>query len=338
MRLTRFALPLIAVVTLNADEGLWPYNQFPQDALKTKNGFDTPPGFLDHLRLSSVRIGAGSGAFVSVDGLILTSRQGAAGCSVPVDGFVSATRAAELRCPTLDAGVLLNIEDVSAQLKTTGQSLTQRNAAVTKIERDCAAKTGNVCSVVRLFAGGRYDLYRYKRYADVRLVFAPEYSAAFFGKERDSITYLRYGLNVAFLRAYENGQPAHTPDFLKWSPDGVKEGLIRFNQKGGRETTKPLHPNLIPLFEDLQARGTTETYPHLNWGNKWFRFLKRAGIKDQNPNACFHSLRVTVASRLARHNVPMRKAMEYLTHASSTVHAAYVRWRPEDVAECHKAV
>ena len=152
MRLTRFALPLIAVVTLNADEGLWPYNQFPQDALKTKNGFDTPPGFLDHLRLSSVRIGGGSGAFVSVDGLILTSRQGAAGCSVPVDGFVSATRAAELRCPTLDAGVLLNIEDVSAQLKTTGQSLTQRNAAVQKIERDCAAKTGNVCSVVRFFA------------------------------------------------------------------------------------------------------------------------------------------------------------------------------------------
>jgi len=125
---------------------------------------------------------------------------------------------------------------------------------------------------------------------------------------------------------------------IRTGPDGVKEGLIRFNQKGGRETTKPLHPNLIPLFEDLQARGTTETYPHLNWGNKWFRFLKRAGIKDQNPNACFHSLRVTVASRLARHNVPMRKAMEYLTHASSTVHAAYVRWRPEDVAECHKAV
>ena len=250
MRLTRFALPLIAVVTLNADEGLWPYNQFPQDALKTKNGFDTPPGFLDHLRLSSVRIGGGSGAFVSVDGLILTSRQGAAGCSVPVDGFVSATRAAELRCPTLDAGVLLNIEDVSAQLKTTGQSLTQRNAAVTKIERDCAAKTGNVCSVVRLFAGGRYDLYRYKRYADVRLVFAPEYSAAFFGKERDSITYLRYGLNVAFLRAYENGQPAHTPDFLKWSPDGVKEGDLVFAAGNPGPTSRGATAAQLTFYRD----------------------------------------------------------------------------------------
>ena len=138
-------------------------------------------------------------------------------------------------------------------------------------------------------------------------------------------------LNETWLNPMEDVE-IHT------NPDGSKVGLIRFKQKGNRHSTKPLHPELIPLFEDLRARGCTETYPKLNWGNKWFYFLKRVGIKDQNPNACFHSLRVTVASRLARHNVPMRKAMEYLTHASSTVHAAYVRWRPEDVAECHNAV
>jgi integrase len=125
--------------------------------------------------------------------------------------------------------------------------------------------------------------------------------------------------------------------------NGAKLGLIRFKQKGNRHTTKPLHPNLIPFFEELQSRGVTETYPELGhgWSNKWFRLLKRAGLKGKNgtnPNACFHSLRVTVASRMARNNVSMRKAMEYLTHASTTVHAAYVRWRPEDVAECHKAV
>ena len=194
---------LFPAVPLTADEGLWPYNQFPVDALKQKNGFETPAGFLDHLRLSSVRIGGGSGAFVSREGLILTSRQEAASCNLPADGFVAADRAGELRCPGLDASVLLSIEDVGSQLKTTGQSLVQRNAAIAKIEKDCAARTGNVCSVVRLFSGGRYDLYRYKRYSDIRLVFAPEYSAAFFGKERDSITYLRYGLNVAFLRAFE---------------------------------------------------------------------------------------------------------------------------------------
>ena len=92
------------------------------------------------------------------------------------------------------------------------------------IEKECAAKSGNVCSVVRLFSGGRYDLYQYRRYTDLRLVFAPEYAIAFFGRERDSISYLRYGLNIAFLRAYENGKPAATPDYLKWSAEGVEGG------------------------------------------------------------------------------------------------------------------
>jgi len=123
-----------------------------------------------------------------------------------------------------------------------------------------------------------------------------------------------------------------------WTEGTTKHGLVRFKQKGAQYTTKSLHPELIPLFEDLRAKGLTETYPAIQWGNKWFRFLKRAGIKGASPNACFHSLRVTVASRMARNNVPIRKAMEYLTHASTTVHSAYVRWRPEDVDECHKAI
>jgi hypothetical protein len=249
-RLTCLALAVAAVSPLIADEGLWPYNQFPQDALKTKNGFETPPGFLDHLRSSSVRIGGGSGAFVSADGLILTSRQGAAGCNLPVDGFASADRTAELRCPNLDASVLLTIEDVTASLKAAGQSLTQRNAAIAKIEKDCSAKTGDVCSVVRLFSGGRYDLYRYKRYSDIRLVFAPEYSAAFFGKERDSITYLRYGLNIAFLRAYDKGQPARTPDYLKWSPDGVKEGDLVFAASNPGATSRLATAAQLTFYRD----------------------------------------------------------------------------------------
>jgi len=243
-------IAVAAVFPLIADEGLWPYNQFPQDALKTKNGFETPPGFLDHLRSSSVRVGGGSGAFVSADGLILTSRRGAAGCNLPVDGFSSADRTAELRCPNLDASVLLSIEDVTASLKAVGQSLTQRNAAIAKIEKDCATKTGDVCSVVRLFSGGRYDLYRYKRYSDIRLVFAPEYSAAFFGKERDSITYLRYGLNIAFLRAYDKGQPAHTTDYLKWSPDGVKEGDLVFAASNPGATSRLATAAQLTFYRD----------------------------------------------------------------------------------------
>jgi hypothetical protein len=236
MRIAHLLLACTMALPAVADEGLWPYNQFPADAVK-KLGFDAGPAFLDHLRLSSVKMNGGSGAFVSATGLLLTSRQIAGACLTSVsspqhdyfrDGFQAAGESAELPCRGMDASVLVNIEDATQQVKAGGQTLQQRNDAIARVEKDCAAKTGDVCSVVRLFSGGRYDLYRYKRYADIRLVFAPEYTAAFFGRERDSISYLRYGLNIAFLRAYENGKPAATPNYLKWSAGGVKDGDLVF--------------------------------------------------------------------------------------------------------------
>ena len=138
--------------------------------------------------------------FVSPACLLLTNRQIAGVCLAALsgqrhdyfrDGFQAADAAAELRCLGLDASVLMKIEDVSEQVKAGGQSLTQRNATIARIEKECAAKTAGACSVTRLFSGGRYDLYQYRRYSDVRLVFAPEYGIAFFGRERDSISYLR---------------------------------------------------------------------------------------------------------------------------------------------------
>ncbi|HUB33044.1 MAG TPA: S46 family peptidase [Bryobacteraceae bacterium] len=234
----RFAL-LISVCLLavpgSADEGLWPYNQFPRDTVKQKYGFDVSEDFLGRLRMASVKIGDGSGAFVSPQGLLLTSRQVAGPCLAALsssghdffnDGFMTAERSGELPCPGLTADVLLRIQDVTAQVKQSGESMERRNAAIGRIEKEC--RTGNVCTVVRLFSGGRYDLYEYRRYRDVRLVFAPEYLAAFFGREHDSVSYLRYGLNVAFFRAYENGRPAATPGYLKWSAEGVREGDLVF--------------------------------------------------------------------------------------------------------------
>ena len=213
---------LLAALPASADEGLWPWNQIPHDVIQQKHGFDATPAFLEHLRLSSVRIAGRSGSFVSPTGLIATDRLTAANClPSPQDSFIATNSAAEVKCTGLDASVLLSIQDVTSQIKTSDkQTLAQRNAAIAKAEKDG--------TVVRLFSGGRYDLYRYKRYTDIRLVFAPEYSAAFFGKERDSISYLRYGLDVAFLRAYENGQPAKTPQYLKWSADGAKDGDLIF--------------------------------------------------------------------------------------------------------------
>jgi hypothetical protein len=233
----RFALFFLCAHFALADEGLWLYNQFPSATVKTKRGFDVDSAFLDHLRLSSLKIGESSGAFVSPSGLLLTNRQTAGACLASHstsqhdyfrDGFQAADPSVELLCPGLEANVLVRIQEVTGPVKAAGQNLAQRNATVAHLEKECAAKTAHVCSVVRLFYGGRYDLYEYKRYGELRLVFAPEYAAAFFGAERDSISYLRYGLNIAFLRAYENGKPALITDYLKWSRDGVQEGDLVF--------------------------------------------------------------------------------------------------------------
>ena len=246
-----------------ADEGLWLWNQFPAESVKQKHDFDVTPAFLDELRLASVRIGGESGSFVSSGGLILTTRQVANGCLAGAerpghdllqDGFLSAEGGSELRCEGLDADVPVSMEDVTAQVtaqtKGAGQALAQRNAAIARIEKDCAAKTGKICSVVRLIAGGRYDLYQYKRYNEVRLVFAPEYSVAFFGKERDAITYLRYGLNVAFLRAYENGKPAATPHYLKWSGEGVKDGDLVLESGNPGATSRSVTAAQLTFYRD----------------------------------------------------------------------------------------
>ena len=237
VRLYLFLIACLWSAPAPAAEGLWLYNQFPKDIAKQKLGFEVEPAFLDRLRLASVKLGGGSGSFVSPTGLILTTRGLAADCLSALstaqhdyfrDGFPSEGKASEPACPGMDASILLKIDDVSEPVKTAGTTLALRNAAITRIEKECAGRSGNVCSVVRLFSGGRYDLYQYRRFSDLRLVFAPEYAIAFFGRERDSISYLRYGLNIAFLRAYENGKPAATPDYLKWSAEGVKEGDLVF--------------------------------------------------------------------------------------------------------------
>jgi hypothetical protein len=249
-------LGFVAIVLLSllppvvrADEGLWPYNQFPQQTLKEKHGFEAPAGFLDQLRLASVRIGGESGAFVSSNGLVLTDRQVVGGC-VKNDTFLASDTAAEIRCAGLDASVLVGLDDVTQQVKVTGQSLAQRASAVARVEKECAAKTGNVCSVVTLFSGGRYDLYQYKRYSDVRLVFAPEHALAFFGKERDSISYLRYGLNIAFLRAYEGDKPASTPHYLRWNASGVQDGDLVFTSGNPGPTARSTTAAQLTFYRD----------------------------------------------------------------------------------------
>lgn len=213
---------LLLLICLLADEGMWPYNQFPKDAIQQKYGFEATAPFLDHLRASSVRIGGGSGSFVSANGLILTNQHLIANCVGDKDGFRGP---GEKKCPGLNASVLLSIEENKKQ---------------------CSGD----CTVVKLFSGGRYDAYHYKTYSDIRLVFAPEQQIAFFGREHDSITYLRYGLDAAFVRAYEDSKPAATPNFLKWSADGVKEGDLVFASGNPAPTDRSSTAAQLTFYRD----------------------------------------------------------------------------------------
>jgi hypothetical protein len=248
------------VLPVSADEGMWPFNQIPKDAISQKYKFDVTTDFLDHLRLASVHIGSGSGSFVSPTGLLLTNQHIVSGClsqESAKSGFYATDRSGEIRCPGLEASVLLNIEDVTKQVKAAvkdgapaAQTLQSRNATITRIEQDCAAKAANRCSVVTLFSGGRYDLYQYKSYTDLRLVFAPEAQLAYFGADRDSLNYLRYGLDIAFLRAYENNRPADTPHYLKWSAEGVKDGDVVFASGNPQGTSRLWTSAQLAFYRD----------------------------------------------------------------------------------------
>ena len=240
-----FTLLLIfwAPPALRADEGLWLFEAFPKQRLAAKYGIQLSDEFLDRLRLASLRVGA-SGSFVSPDGLIFTNHHVALDClqklstaeqNYVVNGFWAASQADEKPCPDLEANQLVRIQDVTDRVTAAvrpdasdAEALRQRLAEIARIEKECASATGNRCDVVTLYSGGRYHLYEYKKYTDLRMVFAPETDIGFFGGDPDNFTYPRYCLDIAFLRAYENGRPARTPHYLSFSREGVKDGEVIF--------------------------------------------------------------------------------------------------------------
>ena len=233
----------LATSAARADEGMWTYDHPPLKLLEERYGFKATQEFLDHLRLSSVNAGA-SASFVSEDGLILTNHHVALGSlqrlSTPEhnyvrDGFYAKTTAEELMVPGQSVRVLVSMEDVTAKVEgavksaaTPAEAREQRMAAISALEAECAKAKGLRGEVVTLFGGARYSLYGYKEYTDVRIVFAPELQAAFFGGDYDNFTYPRYDYDVAILRAYEDGKPAKVKDFLKVNPAGTKDGDLVF--------------------------------------------------------------------------------------------------------------
>ena len=236
-----FIFPILA----RADEGMWLYNEAPKNKIKAAYGFQVTQPWLDHLRLSSVRFNnGGSGSFVSPDGLTFTNHHVGARCVQQLStggrdymktGFYAKTQAEEAKCPDLELNELVGIEDVTEKIDagvkpgmSAAEAGTAQRSAMSQVEKDCATTTGLRCDVVTFYSGQVYNLYKYKKYTDVRLVFAPEFEMAFFGGDPDNFTYPRYDLDITFFRVYENGKPAHLDNYLKWSPGGAKDGELIF--------------------------------------------------------------------------------------------------------------
>ncbi|MGD1095865.1 MAG: S46 family peptidase, partial [Bryobacteraceae bacterium] len=228
-----------------ADEGMWTFDNPPTKLIQEKYNFTLTKDWLDHVRLSCVRLNdGGSGSFVSPHGLLLTNHHVARGQlqknSTPEhdyinNGFYAATPEQEMKSPDLEINVLISTEDVTARVqdavknaKNPDQEFAARKKAIAAIEEESLQKTGLRSDVITLYQGGEYWLYRYKKYTDVRLVFAPEQQAAFFGGDPDNFTYPRYDLDLALFRVYENGKPIDSPNYLKWNPKGADDGDLVF--------------------------------------------------------------------------------------------------------------
>src|ERR1051326_7570847 len=240
------ALLMSALVSsLQADEGMWLFNNPPRKLLKEKYGFDATDAWLEHVQKSSVRFNSGgSGSFVSQDGPGISNHHVGADALQKFgdkdhdylrDGFYAHTLAEEKRCLDLELNVLMSIEDVTDRVNaavkpgvSAEEAFTARRAVINAIEKESFDKTGLRSDVVTLYQGGQYHLYRFKKYTDVRLVFAPEQQIAFYGGDPDNFEYPRYDLDICLFRVYENGKPAKLQHYLKWSAAGAKENELIF--------------------------------------------------------------------------------------------------------------
>jgi hypothetical protein len=271
---TRHALLAILSLPLAApaDEGMWTFNDFPAAKVEAKYGFRADGRWLEHVRLSSARLAQGcSGSFVSASGLVMTNHHCAHQCieqlSTPQrdfvkTGFYAKAPADEVRCPELEVNQLVAISDVTARMRQAtdgleGQRYNEaQRAAIAGIEKECQTSDRLRCEVVTLYHGGRYDLYKYHRFQDVRLVFAPEFAIAFFGGDPDNFEFPRYDLDLSFLRVYEDGRPARMEHFFRWSPVGAREDELTFVTGNPGGTSRQLTVAQLAYLRDVQLPDT----------------------------------------------------------------------------------
>jgi hypothetical protein len=304
MRLRKFLCALIlALFSLQTigfaapvDEGMWTFNNVPRAEIKKKYGFDVTDEWLKKVQLASVRFNSGgSGSFVSPNGLVLTNYHIVEDIVTEVstpekdlakEGFVARTRAEEIKAPSLELNVLMSIEDVTSRVHAAvkpgmsdADAFTARRAEIAAIEGDSTKATGLRSDVVTLYQGGQYNLYRYKKYTDVRLVFVPEFQAAFFGGDPDNFNFPRFNIDMALVRVYENDQPVRPPSYFKWSTAGTKEGDLVFVTGHPGSTSRlntiahleDLRDNAIPVILRLLERRETMLKKYMALGEEQTR-------------------------------------------------------------------
>ncbi|MFI5113564.1 MAG: S46 family peptidase [Terriglobales bacterium] len=251
---------------LQAEEGMWTFDNFPSKTVAAKYGFAGSQSWLDHVRAASLRIAGGcSASFISPQGLVMTNHHCVVDCveqlSTPQQnlvetGFSAKTIAEERKCPAFELDQLVQIRDVTADIqgvlagKTGDEANKALHAKEAELQQSCGSDPGVRCDVVSLYHGGVYDLYRYKRYTDVRLVFAPEFTAAQFGGDPDNFNFPRFDFDIGLLRAYEGDKPAASPDYLRWSANGSKDGDLVFVSGNPGGTSRELTVSQLAFERD----------------------------------------------------------------------------------------
>ncbi len=236
---------LFTALPVTADEGMWTFDNLPLKRLKEKYGFEPTNEWLEHIRLSSVRFNdGGSGSFVSPNGLVITNHHVAFGQvqkmstkenNYVLNGFLAKTRDEEMKCPDLELNVLISMENITDRIHgvvspkmNDQEKLRAQLAEQARIQKESYESTGLRSDIVELYQGGEYWLYRYKKYTDIRLVFAPEQTIAFYGGDPDNFTYPRYDLDMAIFRVYEDNKPIESKHYLKWNTKGASEEELVF--------------------------------------------------------------------------------------------------------------
>ncbi len=262
-----------SVPAAKADEGMWLFNAPPRKLLKERYNFDATDAWLEHVQKSSVRFNSGgSGEVVSEDGLIMSNHHVGADALQKIStkendylktGFHARTLAEEKPAKDLELNILMSIEDVTERVNAAVKagmsdedSFKARRSIMAEIEKESQDKTGLRSDVVTLYQGGQYHLYRFKRYTDVRLVFAPEQQIAFYGGDPDNFEYPRFDLDICFFRAYENGKPAKFQHYLKWSEKGTADNDLIFVSGHPGRTSRLMTMDELAYVRDLRLPKT----------------------------------------------------------------------------------